>query len=94
MLREMQFDWDQWNVQKNEVKHGVSRKEAESAFFDPKYKLFNDEKHSSAKEERYILFGQSMENRVLMIGFTMRNGRIRVITARSSSKKERQIYGG
>ena len=94
MLREIRFEWDQWNVQKNELKHGVSQREAESAFFDPKYKLFNDEKHSSVKEHRYILFGQSMENRVLMVGFTLRDGRVRIITARPSSKKERQVYGG
>jgi len=32
VTREIEFDWDQWNVQKNETKHGVSRLEAESAF--------------------------------------------------------------
>ena len=52
MLKEIQFDWDQWNVQKNETKHGVSQLEAESVFFDPKYKLFQDEKHSSVEEQR------------------------------------------
>ena len=34
-MRPIVFDWDQWNVQKNEQKHGVSRLEAESAFYDP-----------------------------------------------------------
>ena len=33
-LMELSFDWDQWNIQKNEIKHGVSRLEAESVFFD------------------------------------------------------------
>jgi hypothetical protein len=27
-MAEIVFDWDQWNVQKNELKHGVSRLEA------------------------------------------------------------------
>jgi uncharacterized DUF497 family protein len=31
----IQFEWDQWNVQKNEIKHGVSAREAESVFYDP-----------------------------------------------------------
>ena len=32
VLNELQFDWDQWNIQKNEEKHGVSALEAESVF--------------------------------------------------------------
>jgi uncharacterized DUF497 family protein len=31
-MNELQFDWDQWNIQKNEEKHGISRLEAESIF--------------------------------------------------------------
>ena len=92
MARVLTFDWDQWNVQKNETKHGGSRLEAESAFYDSAYKLFEDIKHSAAREARYVLYGLSLENRVLMIGFTLRGLRIRVITARPASRKERQIY--
>ncbi|MBI2603199.1 MAG: BrnT family toxin [Deltaproteobacteria bacterium] len=92
MTKQILFDWDQWNIQKNEIKHGVSHLEAESAFFDPKYKLFKDNKHSSPIEKRYILFGKGIENKILMVGFTLRNSKIRVITARPASKKERQIY--
>jgi uncharacterized DUF497 family protein len=89
--RSLSFDWDQWNVQKNEKKHGVSRLEAESAFFDADYKLFADKKHS-AREQRFILLASSMENRVLMVGFTLRLAKVRIITARTASKKERKIY--
>lgn len=90
-MKLIEFDWDQWNIQKNEIKHGVSSLEAESAFFDPDYLMFDDITHSQS-EERYILFGKGMENRVLMIAFTLRNKRIRVITARTASKKEREFY--
>jgi len=92
-LSERAFDWDQWNLQKNETKHGVSRTETESAFFDPHYKLFRDEKHSSEVEQRFILYAYSLENRVLMVGFTLRGSKIRIITARPASRKEREIYG-
>lgn len=92
MLKDIVFDWDQWNVQKNEIKHGVSHLEAESVFFDPDYKLFKDQKHSKAKELRFILYGRSSENRLLMIGFTLRAKKIRIITARPASRKEREIY--
>lgn len=91
-LKKIQFGWDQWNLQKNEVKHGVSKSEAESAFFDPKYLLFEDAKHSRRTEVRLILYGYSSENRVLMLGFTFRGNLVRIITARTASKKERGFY--
>ena len=91
-MAEIVFEWDQWNVQKNEDKHGVSRLEAESAFYDPQHRLFEDLQHSSPTETRYILFGRSLEARVLMVGFTRRGRKVRVITARTASRKERRIY--
>lgn len=91
-MREITFDWDRWNIQKNETKHGVSRVESESAFFDADYKLYEDKKHSTPSEKRYILYGKSIENRVLMVGFTLRYPSIRIITARPASQKERQVY--
>lgn len=92
MTREIEFDWDQWNVQKNETKHGVGRLEAESAFHDPHYLLFRDLIHSTPREARYLLYGKSLENRVLTVGFTLRDLRVRIITARPASRKERRIY--
>lgn len=86
------FDWDQWNNLKNEVKHGVSRLEAESAFYDPHYKMFLDVKHTTLRETRYILYGKSLEQRILMIGFTRRKEKVRIITARPASKRERTSY--
>lgn len=92
ILETINFDWDQWNIQKNETKHGVSRLEAESVFFDSEYKLFEDTKHSNNKEKRFILYGKGAENRILMVGFTIRHLKVRIITARPASKKERDIY--
>ena len=91
-MAEIAFDWDQWNVQKNELKHGVSRLEAESVFYDPRHRLFVDEKHSKVREPRYILYGRGLESRVLMVGFPIRARRVRVITARPASRRERRIY--
>ena len=91
-MAEIVFDWDQWNVQKNESKHGVSRLEAESAFYDPHYRLFEDQRHSSRNEARYILYGRSLEARVDGRLHPTR-AQVRVITARPASRKERRIYG-
>ncbi|MFH1288051.1 MAG: BrnT family toxin [bacterium] len=90
-MKEIFFDWDQWNIQKNEVKHGISRQEAESAFYDPCFRIFKDEKHS-VSEDRWIAFGESAYNSILMIAFTVRNDKIRIISARKASKRERDIY--
>ena len=91
-MAEVAFDWDQWNIQKNELKHGVSRLEAESVFYDPRHRLFEDGMHSTPREARYILYGRGLENRVLLVAFTLRAKRVRMITARPASRRERRIY--
>ncbi len=86
------FDWDLWNIQKNELKHGISALEAESSFADEQHVIFDDLKHSTETEKRYIMYARSMESRILMLGFTVRKKKIRIITARPASRKERSIY--
>lgn len=91
-MRALSFDWDLWNVQKNETKHGVSALEAESCFYDLALRIYEDLKHGSPTEVRYIAYAKSVEGRVLMVGFTMRKSKVRIITARPASRKERGIY--
>jgi len=67
----LDFDWDQWNIQKNEVKHGISRLEAESIFYDDKFSIFEDVMHSDDKERRWIAYGVSLNNKILMCAFTI-----------------------
>lgn len=87
----IKFEWDKGNRGKNFDKHGVSDHECEEAFFDPNKKILRDILHS-AREERYILLGQSKENRMLLIAFTLRKDKVRVISARDLNKKERKLY--
>ena len=86
------FDWDKGNVQKNE-KHGVTPSEAEQVFFNWPLLVLEDEKHSQG-EERYHAYGKTNEGRSLQITFTFRsNGtRLRVISARTMSARERKRY--
>lgn len=86
------FDWDQWNVQKNEGKHGVSRKEAESVFEDPYACFFDDVVHSLPAEKRTIIYGESIHQRIMMVAYTLREKGIRIISARPAGRKERAIY--
>jgi uncharacterized DUF497 family protein len=89
---DIRFDWDQWNIQKNEEKHGVSSLEAESVFYDPNLKIFDDLRHNTILEKRWIAYGKSVGHRILMIAFTLRRRKIRIISARVASKKERNVY--
>lgn len=92
LLKKLQgFLWDAANKDKSEVKHKVSIQEAEEVFFDSKHKLLKDRLHSG-KEHRFIAIGLTKSNRLLTIVFTVRGNLVRVISARPSSKKERNLY--
>lgn len=85
------FDWNQANINKNWVKHKVNYKEAEEIFFNKPLKTLKDIEHSQ-KEERFIAFGITDKGRKLYIVFTVREEKIRIISARDQSKKERRFY--
>ena len=86
------FDWDEGNKQKNWDKHQVDYTECEQVFFNKPLIISEDTKHSSQKQ-RYYALGQSDISRALFIVFTVRSDKIRVISARDQSKKERMVYG-
>jgi uncharacterized protein len=86
------FEWDKGNEQKNWIKHKVAREEAEEAFFTEDYIILEDQGHSSEQEERSILIGKSKQERMLFIAFTMRDEKIRIISARDADKKEVLFY--
>ncbi len=87
----IEFEWDEGN-QKKTTNHKVSNEEAEEPFFDIAKKLFEDKKHSGDQEVRYVLLGQTKSQRLLYIVFTIRNDKIRVITARDINRKEVPLY--
>jgi len=85
------FDWDDGNKQKNWEKHQVDFRECEEVFFNQPLLIKEDSKHSS-QEKRFYVLGRSDIGRTLFLVFTLRNNKIRVISARDQSKKERKIY--
>ncbi|PIU73642.1 hypothetical protein COS78_01185 [Candidatus Shapirobacteria bacterium CG06_land_8_20_14_3_00_40_12] len=82
------FDWDGWNKIKNLVKHQVENKECEDVFFNQPKLVEFDKKHSTI-EKRYKILGVTDRKRQLLVVFTIRNKKIRIISARDQSKKER-----
>lgn len=85
------FDWDQGNIGKNLIKHNVTDKESEEPFVSKPLKLNKDAKHSK-KEPRFQALGKTNDERLLFLSFTIRNNRIRIISARDMNKKERGEY--
>ncbi len=87
----IQFEWDEWNREKNYRKHDVTIQEAEEVFINEDIILAPDTHHSQ-QEIRHYLYGQTNEQRLLIITFTIRQHKVRVIMARDMSKKERAWY--
>ncbi len=85
------FEWDEGNRYKNEEKHGLKWSIIEEVFFNEPLLLVEDFKHS-LKECRCVAFGKNDAGERITVIFTVRNKYIRVISARSMSKKERIIY--
>ena len=85
------FEWDEGNITKNWERHGVTHIECEEVFFNVPLVVNRDEPHS-IKESRYYVLGKTNGGRLLFLVFTIRNEKIRVISARDMNRKERKIY--
>jgi len=85
------FDWDPEKAESNLRKHGVSFEEASTVFGDPLALLMTDPDHS-AKEERYVLLGISLRQRLLVVAFAERPPMTRIISARRATRTERRKY--
>jgi uncharacterized DUF497 family protein len=85
------FEWDPAKAAANVEKHGVAFEEAITAFQDPLGAIHPDPDHSKS-EQREILVGHSAQHRLLLVSFTDRQGRIRVISAREATRGERRDY--
>jgi uncharacterized DUF497 family protein len=84
------FEWDPGNWRKSELKHGVAAPEAEEALLnDPLCQV--DTRHSGG-EQRYVALGVTNEGRHLFVAFTIRRSRVRIISARPMSRRERMAH--
>lgn len=85
------FDWDKGNFEKSWKRHKVYFKEAEEVFFNKPLKTFKDAKHSQ-KEDRFVALGATDKGRKLYTVFTVRKGKVRIISTRDQSRKEKRLY--
>jgi len=85
------FEWDPNKARRNLEIHGVSFDEASTAFKDTLSLTIRDPLHSN-EEDRFILIGNSVRNRLLVVIHTERGENVRIISARKATKKERKQY--
>ena len=87
----MIYEWDSEKATGNLRKHKVSFAEAASVFLDPLALTFPD-LDSSNIEEREITIGFSLKQGVLFVSHCDRDDRIRIISARKATRKEKFQY--
>jgi len=85
------FDWDEGNITKNWDKHDVSSGECEQIFFNKPLIVKRDSKHSQF-ENRYYVLGRTDSDRLLFAVFTVREDKIRIISARDMTIAEAKRY--
>lgn len=91
------FEWDPRKATANAEKHGVTFDVAATVFADPHALDGPDLAHSTA-ERRSLRVGRAIDGRVLMVAYTVRKGddddaeKIRLISARRASRRERAAY--
>lgn len=87
-------DLYEWNIQKAEAnlkKHGVSFEEAATVFADPLSLTIPDPTHSTG-ENRFVISGYSDKQRQIVVFHADRNDKIRIISARPATPKEKRKY--
>ena len=87
----LRFEWDKHKAHWNLRAHGVSFGEATTVFADPLSITISDPDHSMA-EMRFVDLGLSHRGRLLVVSYTERGNRIRLISARLATGNERRRY--
>jgi uncharacterized DUF497 family protein len=87
----VQFEWDPDKAAFNLRKHSVTFEEAQTVFEDDLFVVFEDPDHL-VDEQRYLIMGQSRQGRLLVVAYTERSRRVRLISARQATRYERRAY--
>ena len=62
-----------------------------TVFGDALGRIVRDERHSIG-EQRFVLVGESLRRRLLVVMFTERENAIRIVSARKATTRERRDY--
>jgi uncharacterized protein len=91
--RVVEFEWDDAKDRANQRKHGVTFGEAATSFYDPLGREMPDERHS-ADEDRWLRLALSDKSRLLVTIFVERSDRIRIVSSRLATLREKKQYEG
>lgn len=83
------YEWDEVKAKRNLRNHGVDFADAATVFEDDLALTTSDDTRG---EERFVTLGLDALGRHLVVVYTWREGRIRIISARKASKAERRRY--
>ncbi|AOY83203.1 MAG: BrnT family toxin [Moorea sp. SIO3I7] len=86
----MEFEWDENKNRQNQRKHGISFEEAQEIFFGIVFTSI-DERYDY-DEIREISIGAIQGVVIVTVAHTERNSKIRLISARKATPKEKRKY--
>ena len=87
----LEFEWDPRKPERNLKDHGVSFDEATTVFRDTLSITIADPDHSDS-EDRFVDIGMSHRGQLLVVSYTERKDRVRIISARPPTRAERKSY--
>jgi hypothetical protein len=85
------YEWDAKKARGNRRKPRISFEEAATVFLDPLALTFPDPDHSIG-EGREISIGRSSRQQVVLVSHCRRGDRLRIISARKTTRGERKQY--
>ena len=87
----VEFEWDPDKAARNLEKHGIDFADAALALYDDLAVTLPDD---DADEQRFVTLGLDALGRLLVVAYTWRDERVRVISARRATGSERRRYEG
>ena len=87
----LEFEWDPAKAELNLKDHEISFDEATSVFRDTLSITIANPDHSES-EDRFIDIGMSHRGQLLVVSYTDREDRIRIVSARRPTRAERKSY--
>ena len=89
----MGFEWDSRKAEANFHKHGIRFSEC-LPVFDDDHAITVEDDLSDPHEQRFVSIGTGAKELVLVVVYSFRGSRIRIISARSAAPRERAAYEG
>lgn len=87
-----EFEWDEGNRYKNAIKHSITTEEIESIFRLGLALPLGIQISPQVNEQRLGIVGPSVYGKFHQVAFVLREGKVRVISARRAHKKEVEQY--